>query len=250
MMKKHTVEKLKEMKLHGMARAYEEQQAMPESQSLPFDDRLGMLVDREETDRQDRRYQRRLKSSRLREAAAVEDIDFNPGRGLDKGLILTLASCKWIDAKQHLLITGPTGTGKTFVSCALANKAMQQGYNVRYVRLPRLFQDFAAARASGEYAKLLASLSRVDVLALDDWGLAPLSGDQRRDFLELVEDRYGAKSLIMTSQLPVDKWFDVVGDATVADAILDRIVHRSHRLDLRGESVRRKQARAGTKEVA
>ena len=233
MMKKHTVEKLKEMTLHGMARAYEEQQAMPESQSLPFDDRLGMLVDREETDRQDRRYQRRLKSSRLREAAAVEDIDFNPGRGLDKGLVLTLASCKWIDAKQHLLITGPTGTGKTFVSCALANKAMQQGYNVRYVRLPRL-----------------ASLSRVDVLALDDWGLAPLSGDQRRDFLELVEDRYGAKSLIMTSQLPVDKWFDVVGDATVADAILDRIVHRSHRLDLRGESVRRKQARAGTKEVA
>lgn len=251
MMKKHTMEKLKELTLHGMAKAYEEQLAMPEAQSLPFDDRLGLLVDREEADRQNRRYQRRLKLARLRERAAVEDLEFSPERGLDKGLILTLASCQWIDGKQHILITGPTGAGKTFVACALANKAMQQGYNVRYVRLPRLFQDFVTARASGEYAKLLASLARVDVLLLDDWGLAPLGGEQRRDFLELVEDRYGTKSLIMTSQLPVDRWFDVIGDPTVADAILDRIVHRSHRLDLKGESIRRRKAREqGLKEVA
>ncbi len=243
MMKEHTIGKLKELTLHGMARAYEEQLALPEAQSLPFDDRLGLLVDREEADRQNRRYQRRLKSARLREKAAIEDLEFSPERGLDKGLILTLAGCQWIEGKQHILITGPTGAGKTFVGCALANKAMQQGYNVRYVRLPRLFQDFATARASGQYAKLLASLARVDVLLLDDWGLAPLGGEQRRDFLELVEDRYGTKSLIMTSQLPVDRWFDVIGDPTVADAILDRIVHRSHRLDLKGESIRRRKAR-------
>ena len=224
---------------------------MPEAQTLPFDDRLGLLVDREEIDRQNRRYQRRLKSARLREKAATEDLEFSPERGLDKGFILTLASCQWIIGNQHILITGPSGAGKTFVACALANKAMQQGYNVRYVRLPRLFQDFTAARASGQYARFLASLARIDVLVLDDWGISPLAGEQRRDFLELVEDRYGAKSLIMTSQLPVDRWFDVIGDATIADAILDRIVHRSHRLDLKGESIRRRKAREqGSKEAA
>ena len=243
-MKNQTLEKLRELTLHGMAKAYEEQLAVPQAQSLAFDDRLGLLVDREESDRLDKRYQRRLKTARLREKAAIEDLEFTPGRGLDKGLILSLASCKWIDGKQHILITGLTGAGKTYLACALANKAMQHGYSVRYVRVPRLLQDFAAARANGEYLKLLSSLSRIDVLLLDDWGLATLGGDQRRDFLELVEDRYGTRSLIMTSQLPVDKWYDVIGDPTIADATLDRIVHSSHRLELKSdESIRRRKAR-------
>lgn len=241
MMREQTLTKLRAMKLSGMASGYADQAGMPEAHALPFDDRFGLLVDQEETDRKNRRYQGRLRTAKLREKANFEDLDLSPGRGLDKSVMLALASCEWVASKQHILITGPTGAGKTFVSCALAHKAMQHGYSARYARLPRLLQEMQLAKTAGKYLDLLATLARIDVLVIDDWGLAPLDGEQRRDFLELVEDRYGTRSLLMSSQLPVDQWFDAVGDATIADAIMDRIIHCAHRLDLRGEESGRKK---------
>jgi DNA replication protein DnaC len=241
-MRAQTLTKLRAMKLNGMARGYEDQLSMPDTQALPFDSRMGFLVDQEEAERLNRRYQGKLRVARLREKAALEDLDFTPGRGIDKAQMLELASCAWVEAKQCILITGATGVGKTFVACALAHKAMQHGYTARYVRLPRLLHEIQVAKADGSYLKLMAAIARVDVLVMDDWGLAPLTGEQRRDVLELVEDRYGTKSLLMSSQLPVDQWFDVIGDATIADAIMDRIVHGSHRLDLSGGSGRKRKA--------
>lgn len=244
MMREQTLLKLKAMQLNGMAKAYEDQLSIADAQTLPFDDRLGLLVDREETERFDRRYQGRLRAAKLREKAAIEDLDFASARGLDKSVILSLASGNWIEGKQNILITGPTGAGKTYMACAFAHKALQLGYTSRYVRLPRLLQEIQIARAEGRYLNILAGLARVDVLLVDDWGLAPLSGEQRRDFLELVEDRYGSKSLLMTSQLSTDKWFDVIGDATIADAIMDRIIHNSHKLELKGPSMRQEKAKS------
>jgi len=243
-MREQTLAKLRAMKLSGMATGYGDQMVLPEAHSLPFDERFGLLVDQEETDRQNRKYQGRLRTAKLREKAVIEDLDFSPHRGLDKSVILGLATCGWIAGKQSVLVTGPTGAGKTFVACALAHKAMQRGYSARYARLPRLLQEMQLAKVDGSYLDVLASLARVDVLVIDDWGISPLDGEQRRDFLELVEDRYGTRSLLMTSQLPVDQWFDVIGDATIADAIMDRIIHSAHRLELRGESGRKKKAPA------
>jgi len=241
-MRAQTMAKLRAMKLGGMPRGYEDQLAMPDTQALPFDSRFGLLVDQEESDRKNRRYQGKLRVARLREKATIEDLDFVPGRGLDKARMLELATCAWVQAKQCILVTGATGVGKTFVACALAHKAMQHGYTARYVRLPRLLHEIEIARADGSYLKLMAAFAQVDVLVMDDWGLAPLSGQQRRDVLEIVEDRHGTRSLLMVSQLPVDKWFDVIGDETIADAIMDRIIHGAHRIDLSGGSVRKRKA--------
>jgi DNA replication protein DnaC len=234
-----TLEKLQALRLAGMARAFEDQQRLPEIDSLSFEERLGLLVDREMTDRENRRLKTRLHQARLRQQAALEDVDFRHPRGLDKSLIAQLSSCHWIAQHHNILITGPTGCGKTFLACALAHKACREGYTVRYLRLPRLFQDLQIAKGDGRYPKFLAALAKTELIALDDWGIAPLADEQRRDLLELLEDRHGLRSTLVAAQLPVDKWHTQIGDPTLADAILDRLIHNAHKIPLKGDSMRK-----------
>ena len=237
------MEKLASLKLDGMARALEEQINNTEVDSLSFTDRLGLLVDRESVDRENRRMKSRLKAARLRETAAVEDIDSRHPRGLEKALMLQLASCIFIREHLNVFITGPTGAGKTFLACALGHKACREGFSVSYVRLPRLLDNLGIGRGDGRYAKLLDALVRVDLLLIDDWAMAPLSDEQRRDLFEILEDRYGRKSTIVASQLPVEKWHDAIGHPTLADAILDRLLHNGYKIALKGESMRKKKGR-------
>ena len=237
------MEKLASLKLDGMARGLEEQIHNPGVDSLSFTDRLGLLIDRESVDRENRRMKSRLKAARLRETAAVEDIDYRHPRGLDKALMLQLASCIFIREHLNVFITGPTGAGKTFLACALGHKACREGFSVSYVRLPRLLDNLGIGRGDGRYAKLLDALARVDLLLIDDWAMAPLSDEQRRDLFEILEDRYGRKSTIVASQLPVEKWHDAIGHPTLADAILDRLLHNGYKIALKGESMRKKKGR-------
>jgi DNA replication protein DnaC len=238
-----TLDKLQALRLTGMARALEEQLQMTGIEELGFCERLGLLVDREMTERENRRLHDRLAKARLRQTAVVEDIDFRAPRGLDRSLFSALCSCQWIREHQNILITGATGLGKSFLACALAHKACREGFTALYHRLPRLLPDLAIAKADGRYSKLLTALARTDVLVLDDWGLLALTDGHRRDLLEIVEDRYDRRSTIVTSQLPVNSWHDAIGDATLADAILDRLVHNAHRLALKGkESIRKTKA--------
>ena len=245
MLLQQTIDRLHEMKLTGMAQALEEQQGIPDMQDLSFDDRLALLLERESTARADRRLKRLLQLARLRLQASVEDVDFRVRRGLDKSVFLRLAGCDWIRQNQVVLIVGATGTGKTYLSCALGLAACRQGLRVRYMRLPRLFNDLGIAKADGSYSKLLVSLSRVDLLILDDWGLAPMADRERRDLLEIVEDRYGRRATLVASQLPVEHWHELVGDPTFGDAILDRLLHQAHRISLKGTSMRRKATNKG-----
>lgn len=243
MLKHPTLDGLQTLKLTGMAAALADQIATPDIDELAFEERLGLLVDREITERENRRLTSRLRRARLRHVAALEDIDYRNPRGLDKGLIQSLATCQW--AKEHLniLITGPTGVGKTWLACALAHKACREGYTVMYLRLARLLGDMVIAKGDGRYPKLLATLAKVDVLLLDDWGLMKLNAENRRDLLEVLEDRHGRRSTIATSQLPIEEWHAVIGDPTLADAILDRLVHNAYKINLRGESMRKRQAK-------
>lgn len=234
-----TLEKLKNLKLSGMALAYEEQRATPDVHSISFDDRLGLIVDREETVRYDRRFQKRMKSARLREQACLEDIDYGAKRSLEKSIVLSLAACDWIKGHQNVIITGPTGIGKTYLSCALLHKACKEGFTARHVRLPRLVHDIAVARADGSYNAAMAGYAKIDVMLFDDWGLAALTNEEARDILELLDDRNGRRSSIITSQLPPEKWYELIADPTLADAIMDRIIHRSHKIALKGPSMRR-----------
>lgn len=243
MLKHPTLDKLHALKLTGMAAALEDQSATPDITDLSFEERLGLLVDREMTERDNRRMSSRLRRAKLRHAAILEDIDYRNSRGLDKGLVQSLASCQWVKEHLNLLITGPTGVGKTWLACALAHKACREGYTAQYVRLTRLLRELTIAKGDGQYSKLLTSLAKVDVLILDDWGLMKLSAENRRDLLEVLEDRHGRRSTIATSQLPIEEWHGVIGDATLADAILDRLVHNAYKINLRGESMRKQQAK-------
>lgn len=243
MLKHPTLDRLREIGLDGMAKAFEELEANPESRALEHGEWLGLLVEREATLRQQKRFEARARNAKLRHAATVEDVDFRTPRGLDRTLFLRLAGCDWIREHRHCLITGKTGTGKSWLACALGDKACRENLSVLYQRCTRLFAALALARGDGRYARLMRQLAKVDLLILDDWGPEPLTAEQRRDLLEIVEDRYNARSLIITSQVPVDHWYEIVGNPTLADAILDRVVHNAHRIDLKGES-RRKPADA------
>jgi len=236
-----TMEKLQTLKLTGMLKALTEQQQMPEIDSLGFEERLGLLIDREMTERENRKLATRLKKAKLRQSAVIADLDFRRSRGLDKALILSLAACTWISKGVNVLICGPTGVGKSYLACALAHKACLEGYSSLYLRLPRLFEELRLAKADGRYGKLMLGYAKTDLLVLDDWGLTPMTDPQRRDLLELMEDRYSLKSTIITSQLPVTAWHKAIGDPTLADAILDRIIHNAHKINMKGESMRKAQ---------
>jgi len=236
------LEQLKELKLTGMVKALSEQLNMPDIESMDFMTRLGLMVDREITERANRRLTTRLKKAKLRQQACFEDIDFRTPRGLDKKLMLSLASCDWIKKANNILITGATGTGKSYLACALAHKACLEGRTARYLRLPRLMEAITISRADGSYGKLMLDLARTDLIILDDWGLAAISKPQRHDLLEILEDRHGLKSTLVTSQLPVEAWHEYIGDPTLADAILDRLVHSAYKINLKGESMRKKNA--------
>lgn len=235
-----TLDQLHALKLAGMAKALEEQLQMTDLEELTFEERLGLLVDREVTERQNRKLQTRLKKARLRLNAALEDIDYRSPRGLDKSLILSLASCRWIKDHLNILITGPTGAGKSYLACALAQKACREGYRALYFRLPRLLQELAMARGDGRYGKVLITLAKNDLLVIDDWGLVPLDDHGRRDVLEILEDRHDVRSTLVTSQLPLANWHETIGHPTLADAILDRLVHNAYKIPLKGESMRKK----------
>ena len=244
MLNNPTLDRLRELGLDGMAKGFRDLAANPESRALEHAEWLGLLVEQEATFRQQRRFEARARAAKLRHAATVEDVDFKTPRGLDRTLFLRLANCDWIREHRHCLITGPCGTGKSWLACALGDKGCRGNLSVLYQRSPRLFPALALARGDGRYARLMGQLAKVDLLILDDWGPEPLTAEQRRDLLEIVEDRYNTGSLIITSQVPIDRWYEIVGDPTLADAILDRVVHNAHRIELKGESLRKQRLSA------
>nr|VFJ78674.1 MAG: DNA replication protein DnaC [Candidatus Kentron sp. FW] len=237
----HTqIEQLHTLKLTGMAAALSLQWELPTTYlDLSFEERLGMLLDKEIMERENRRLTRLLQLAKLRIPASIEEIDYRHPRGLERSKMAALASCNWIARHQNLLITGPTGCGKTWIACALGNQACRQGIPVRYFRLPPLLEQLRIAHGDGSYPRLMAQLAKCQLLILDDWGIQKITGSQPADLMEVIEDRHGLRSTLVASQLPVDLWHDYIGEATLADAILDRLIHNAHRLLLQGESMRR-----------
>ena len=238
-----THERLIALGLAGMARAFDEQRASPDLAALTFEDRVGILADREAAERDTKRMTARLKFAALRQDACVEDIDVRTPRGLDRPLLARLVAGDWIDRHNNLAICGPTGVGKSWIACALGHKACRDGRSVFYQRVPRLFEALALARGDGRHARMLKTLARVELLILDDWGLSVLTQSQRIDLLEILEDRNGRGSTLVTSQVPIEQWHEVIGDPTLADAILDRLIHNAHRLNMTGDSMRRTTGR-------
>ncbi len=243
------IDKLRILRLNAMAHTLEEQMQMPDIESLSFEERLGLLVDREANDRENRRLKTLLRKARLRQNACMEDIDFRHPRGLDKSLMAKLFSCDWIKDSNNLLITGPTGTGKSFLGCALAQKACREGYSVQYIRIPRIFQELHIAKGDGRYGKILKDYAKTKLLLFDDWGLTKMTDESRHDLLEILEDRSAMASTLVTSQFPVSKWHDLIGDPTLADAILDRLIHSAYRIELKGDSMRKKKSLLTKSEV-
>jgi DNA replication protein DnaC len=242
MLNQQTLEKLHALRLRGMAEAFRSQSEQDGIGELSFEERFALLVDQQWNWRQNRALERRLTKAKLRHRASVEDIDFRTPRGLDRVFLRSLLQDSgWVREHQNLFLIGPTGIGKSFLGCALAEKACRDGFTALYTRATQLFRDLTLARADGSLRTLLARLARVDVLVVDDWAMAPLADAERRDFLEICEDRYQMRSMILTSQLPVAKWHEQIGDPTLADSILDRLVHNAHRIEMRGESMRKKR---------
>jgi DNA replication protein DnaC len=238
-----TLDLLHELGLHGMAQGFSELSTHAEAATLDHAEWLALLLEREATLRRQKSFEARARTAKLRHAASVEDINYRAARGLDRALFLKLSACDWIREHRHVLITGPCGIGKSWLSCALGHKACRENLSVLYYRMPRLLAALALARGDGRYAKLLRSLARVNLLVLDDWGPETLNAEQRRDLLEIVEDRYDRGSLLIASQVPIERWHEsIIGDPTLADAILDRIVHNAYRIKLAGESLRKSRA--------
>ena len=240
MLHQPTLETLEAMRLHGMAQAWRELAKSEQASELSFEERMALLVDRQFAWRQNEAFEARLRRAKLRASACVEDIDYRAARGLDKTLLRSLvAGSAWVEKHENIFVCGPTGVGKSFLACALAQKACRDGYSACYTRAAALFRDLALARADGSLRNMLLRLSKIDVLVVDDWAMTPLSEVEARDFWEICEDRCQTRSLVLTSQMPVAKWHSQIGDSTVAEGILDRIIHRAHRIELKGDSMRK-----------
>lgn len=246
MLIEQTFGRLSGMNLAGIIEGLKDQMDRPEMNDLSFEERFGMLVDRQHLWKENRRMKRLLENAKLKMQASMEDIDYRTPRGIDKPVMLSLETCEWVRNHQNVIVVGPTGAGKTYLACALAHRACREGLSAFYIRAPKLYYSLAIARADGSYARLLAKLAKASVLLLDDLGLAPLTDPERRDLLEVIEDRHGTASTIITSPLPVEKWHEMVGDPTIADALLDRLVHNAHRITLMGEESMRKKRSALT----
>lgn len=242
MLSHQVTSKLQTLRLSGMLQALEEQSAMPNINQLSFEERFGLIIDREDVERRNKSFNNRLRKGKLKENASVEDLDFNPKRSISKTSILKFMSSEWVQNHQNIIVTGSTGAGKTYMACAIAQAACRHGYTILYLRIPRFLRTLEVARADGSYDKLLKDLQKTDLILFDDFGQAKLQTEEARDLLEIMDDRHATRSCIITSQLDSSKWYELIPDPTIADALLDRIIHRSHEIDIKGPSMRKEKS--------